>query len=392
MGKRVRCSTLAVHAGELRRKTGHAVAEPIMQTATFSFDSSADVRAYQEEEFKSRFEYGRYGSPTQQALEGKLAAIYGCEDAVVTSSGMAAVVDVLLSHVGCGDELVLTSETYRRTRVFSEHFLARLGVRAVVAPPDAEAVIAAMTRRTRAVFVEMPTNPHLYIPDIPALSVATRKRGIPLIVDPTIAGPFNAEPFAAGADFVILSLTKYLAGHNDVIGGAVLGTRKALLPVRELHGTAGTLLPPIAAYLILRGVKTVGLRMERHNSNALRVARFLEGHPKIRRVYYPVLPSHPHHKVASRLLRGGGGVVSFRLRATLRGAERFLDRLELFRIAPSLGGVESLAELVATMSYWDKTRSQRKALDIPDDLIRLSVGIEDGEDLVADLERALKRV
>jgi cystathionine gamma-synthase len=392
MRRRVRYSTLAVHAGELRRKTGHAVAEPIVQTATFSFESSAEVRTYQEEVYKSRFEYGRYGSPTQQVLEAKLAAIFGSEDAVVTSSGMAAVVDVLLSHVRSGDELVLTSETYRRTRVFSERFLARLGVRAVFAEPQAGAVIAAISRRTRAVFVEIPTNPHLYVPDITVLASETKKRGIPLIVDPTIAGPFNADPFKAGADFVVLSLTKYLAGHNDVIGGAVLGGRKALLPVRELHGTAGTLLPPIAAYLILRGIKTVGLRMERHNSNALAVARFLEDHSKVRRVYYPSLPSHPHHEVAARLLRGCGGVVSFRLRTDLRGSERFMDRLELFRIAPSLGGVESLAELVATMSFWDKSRSQRKALDIPDDLVRLSVGIEDGEDLLADLERALKAV
>jgi cystathionine gamma-synthase len=236
----------------------------------------------------------------------------------------------------------------------------------------------------------MPTNPHLYVPDVAAVAAATRKRGIPLIVDPTIAGPFNVNPFALGADMVILSLTKYVAGHNDVIGGAVLGRRKELLPVREFHGTIGTLLPPIAAYLILRGMKTLALRMQRHNHNALEVARFLEEHPRVRQVYYPGLKSHPHHDVAARLMQGCGGVVSFRLRADLEGSERFLDRLRLFRIAPSLGGVESLAELVATMSYWDKSRRERKVLDIPDDLVRLSVGIEDADDLVADLAYALK--
>lgn len=383
-------STLAVHAGERRAKLGHAVAEPIVQTATFSFETSAEVRAYQEEEEKSRFEYGRYGAPTQQALETKLAALYRSEDAVVTSSGMAAIVDALLSLLSSGDDLVMTSETYRRTRVFSERFLARLGVRTIFAEPRAESIIAAITRRTRAVFVEIPTNPHLYVPDVEAVAAVTMKRRIPLIVDPTIAGPFNVDPLALGADIVTLSLTKYIAGHNDVIGGAVLGRRKDLLPVREFHGTVGTLLPPLAAYLILRGMKTLALRMEQHNRNARCVAQFLDEHPKVRRVYYPGLPSHPHHEVAARLMHGCGGVVSFRLRADLRRSEGFLDRLRLFRIAPSLGGVESLAELVATMSYWDKSRSERKALHIPDDLVRLSVGIEDSDDLIADLEHALK--
>ncbi len=386
----VKESTLTVHAGERRKKLGHAVAEPIVQTATFCFETSAEVRAYQEELIKTRFEYGRYGTPTQQALEAKLAAIHGAEDAVVTSSGMAAVVNTLLSLLKSGDDLVMTSETYRRTRVFSERLLARLGVRAIFAEPTADSVIAALTRRTRAVFLEMPTNPHLYVPDVTAVASATARRGIPLIVDPTIAGPFNADPVALGADILILSLTKYVAGHNDVIGGAVIGRRKDLLPIREFHGTIGTLLPPLAAYLILRGMKTLALRMDRHNQNGLAVARFLEEHPKVRRVYYPGIPSHPHHEIATRLMRGFGGLVSCRLKANLRDSERFLDRLRIFRIAPSLGGVESLAELVATMSFWDKTRAERRALEIPDDLVRLSMGIEDAEDLVADLDQALK--
>lgn len=390
MRKTARPATISVHAGERRAKPGHAVAEPIVQTATFSFENSAEVRSYQEETCKSRFEYGRYGSPTQGALEAKLAALYRTEDAVVTSSGMAAIVDTLLSLLRSGDELVMTSETYRRTRVFSEHFLPRYGIRTVFADAAAESIIKAVTRRTRAVFLELPTNPHLLVPDVAAVSAAVKRRGVTLIVDPTIAGPFNVDPFALGADLVVLSLTKYIAGHNDVIGGAVLGDRMLLQPVRELHGMVGTLLPPLAAYLILRGMKTLALRMEQHNRNALCVARFLEDHPKVRRVYYPALASHPHQEAAARQMRGYGGVVSFRLKADLRGAERFLDRLHLFRIAPSLGGAESLAELVATMSYWDKNRRERKEFDIPDDLIRLSVGIEDADDLVADLAQALK--
>jgi len=385
-------STLSVHGGEKGRKLADALAVPIVQTATFSFETSREVRAYQEETVKTRFEYGRYGAPTQQALEAKLAAIYGTEDALATSSGMAAVTDSFLALLKSGDHLVMTSESYRRTRNFCEHFLTRFGVHLTFAEPVADSIVAAINRRTRAVFIEIPTNPHLYVPDVPRIAVATRKRGIPLVVDPTIAGPFNADPVALGADLVILSLTKYLAGHNDVIGGAVLGRRDLLTPIREYHGTVGTLLPPLAAYLILRGIKTAALRMDRQNRTAETVATFLEQHRGVRQVYYPGLASHPHHEVASRLLRGCGGVVSFRLNSNLKGAERFLDRLRVFRIAPSLGGVESLAELVATMSFWDRTRAQRRELDIPDDLVRLSVGIEDAEDLVADLERALKVV
>jgi len=383
-------STLSVHGGERGRRLADALAMPIVQTATFSFETSRAVRDYQEETVKTRFEYGRYGAPTQQALEAKLAAVYRTEDALVTSSGMASVTDTFLALLKTGDHLVMTSESYRRTRNFCENVLTRFGVRVTFADPVADSIVAALNRGTRAVFVEIPTNPHLYVPDVPRIAAATKKRGIPLIVDPTIAGPFSADPVAMGADLVILSLTKYLAGHNDVIGGAVLGRRDLLTPVREYHGTAGTLLPPLAAYLILRGMKTAALRMERQNQTAERVAAFLEQHRAVRRVYYPRLPSHPHYEIATRLLRGCGGVVSFRLRSNLKGAERFLDRLRVFRIAPSLGGVESLAELVATMSFWDRTRAQRKELDIPDDLVRLSLGIEDADDLVADLEHALK--
>jgi len=383
-------STLSVHGGERGRRLADALAMPIVQTATFSFETSRAVRDYQEETVKTRFEYGRYGAPTQQALEAKLAAVYRTEDALVTSSGMASVTDTFLALLKTGDHLVMTSESYRRTRSFCENVLTRFGVRVTFADPVADSIVAALNRGTRAVFVEIPTNPHLYVPDVPRIAAATKKRGIPLIVDPTIAGPFSADPVAMGADLVILSLTKYLAGHNDVIGGAVLGRRDLLTPVREYHGTAGTLLSPLAAYLILRGMKTAALRMERQNQTAERVAAFLEQHRAVRRVYYPRLPSHPHYEIATRLLRSCGGVVSFRLRSNLKGAERFLDRLRVFRIAPSLGGVESLAELVATMSFWDRTRAQRKELDIPDDLVRLSLGIEDADDLVADLEHALK--
>lgn len=385
-------STLSVHAGEHERKIGDSVATPIFQTATYSFETAEEVRDYHEAPIKSRYEYGRYGSPTQLALEHKLAELFGVEDAVVTSSGMSAITDTLLALLRASDELVMTSECYRRTRAFCEKVLVKFGVRISFVEPNAGAIVRAITRRTKAVFVEIPTNPHLYCPDIPRIAEATRRRGIPLLVDPTIAAPFNSDPFAMGADLVILSLTKYIAGHNDVIGGAVLGSRKAVAPVREIHGTAGTLLPPQSIYLILRGLKTLALRVQKQNHNAETVADFLSGHPNVRQVYYPALPSHPDHDVATRLLKGYGCLVSFRAKTNLAGVERFLDRLELFRIAPSLGGVESLVESVATMSFWDKTKGERLKLGIHDDLVRLSMGIEDVEDLIADLEQAFRAI
>ena len=381
-------STLSVHAGERGRKIGDSVATPIYQTATYCFETSGEVRDYHEASIKTRYEYGRYGSPTQLVLEQKLMELFGAEDALVTSSGMSAITDTLLALLKSGDELIMTSECYRRTRAFCEKVLVKYGVKITFVEPRAEAIIRAISARTRAVFVEIPTNPHLYCPDIPKIAEATRRKGIPLLVDPTIAAPFNCDPFALGADLVILSLTKYLAGHNDVIGGAVLGARKRLAPVREIHGTAGTLLPPQSIYLILRGMKTLALRVQKQNHNAETIADFLSGHPQVRHVYYPGLPSHPDHDVATRLLKGYGCLVSFRARSDLKGVERFLDRLELFRIAPSLGGVESLIESVTTMSFWDKTKSERLKLGIHDDLVRLSLGIEDSEDLVEDLARA----
>jgi cystathionine gamma-synthase len=385
-------STAAVHAGEWEAKIGDSVATPIFQTATYAFRTSREVRAYHEAKIKTRYEYGRYGSPTQLALEKKLAEIFGSEDALVTSSGMSAIADVLLALLRSGDHLVMTSECYRRTRAFCEKVLVKYGVRITFANPDAASITAAITRRTKAVFVEIPTNPHLYVPDIPRIAAATRRKRIPLIVDPTIAGPFQCDPFALGADIVLLSLTKYLAGHNDVIGGGVLGSRAALGPIREVHGTAGTLLPPQSIYLILRGMKTVALRVERQNQNAQQIADYLERHPKTREVYYPGLASHPHHKVAVRIMKGFGCIVSFRMKGNLAKVERFLDNLRLFRIAPSLGGVESLIESVVTMSFWDKTKAERAKLGIPDDLVRVSAGIEDIDDLIGDLEQAFGRI
>lgn len=385
-------STLAVHAGETGPKIGHSLTVPIFQTATYAFDTSREVRAYHESDIKSRFEYGRYGSPTQLALEQKLAQIHGVEDCLITASGMAAISVTLLSMLSPGDHLVLTSECYRQTRVFCEKVLQRYGVKVTFAASNAPAIIKAITPRTKMVFLEVPTNPHLYVVDVPLVAAVTRRKRIPLVVDSTIVGPFNFDPFACGADLVVLSLTKYFAGHNDVIAGAVLGSRNRVKPVRDLHGTMGALIAPQAAYLVIRGIKTLALRLERQTRTAERLAAWLEAHPKVRKVYYPRLASHPHHDIAARLFKGCGGVISFRLKGDLGQVEAFLDHLKIFQIAASLGGAESFAESLVTMSFWSKTHAERKKIDIPDDLVRLSCGIEDPEDLIADLAEAFRVV
>ncbi len=391
MSSRRRPSTLAVHAGELGRKIHHSITTPIFQSATFTFDRAADVRAYHEAKVKDRYEYGRYGSPTQLTLEKKLAELYGAEEALASASGMSALASTFLALLAPGDHVVLTSECYRRTRVMAEKLLARAGIRSTFGGTTAESLLKAVTPRTRMIFVEMPTNPHLHVPDLPKIAAVARRKRILLVVDATIAGPFNIDPFALGADLVVLSLTKYLAGHNDVIAGAVLGPRRLLEAVRDLHGTLGSLLPPHSAWLVIRGMKTVSLRLARQTENAERIAFFLAGHKRVKEVFHPRLPSHPDHEIAKRLLKGCGSLVSFRLRGSLASVEAFLDRLKVFQIAASLGGVESFAESIVTMSHWSLKRRERARIGMTDDLVRLSCGIEDPEDLIADLARALAK-
>lgn len=390
-------STQAVHAGEPRQNPYGSVTTPIVQTSTYAFPNTDALESFMAERMfwdkPLHQEYGRYGNPTVRAAEEKLAALDEGNDAVLLSSGMAAVTLTLLILLRPGDHLVITADAYRRTRTFCNTFLKRWGVDVSVVPPgDYAAIEAAIGPTTRYIFSETPTNPFLYVLDLERLVDIARRHNVRTIIDSTFATPYNLKPLAYGVDLVIHSVTKYLAGHNDLLAGVVVGRGDLTVPLREAQAMFGAVVDPSAAYLILRGLKTLALRVERQNASALAIARFLEEHPKVRRVWYPGLPSHPHHDIARRYMRGFGGVVSFEIDGTDEETRRFVDALRIPRIAPSLGGVESLVEQPAIMSYYEMDPEDRLALGITDQLVRLSVGIEDTEDLIADLEQALERI
>jgi cystathionine gamma-synthase len=385
-------STRAVHGGERQVRESDALSVPIYQTATYVFTSSAEVRRYQEGRL-IRDEYGRYGNPTGRAVERKLAELEGGEDTVLFASGMCAATTLFLALLPQGSHLVVTSDCYRRTRQFIRQYLTKLGVETtVIEPADVQKLAEALRPETRLFFTESPTNPYLRVIDVAEAARVCRQRGVQVVIDSTFASPVNQRALAQGADLVIHSATKYLGGHNDLLAGCAVGAHAAVAPLRDAVGVLGGVLDPHTAWLLLRGLKTLALRMDRHNENGLRVARWLEEHPKVRRVFYPGLPSHPDHAIAARTMRGFGGVVTFELDADFDATERFIDGLRIPYLGPSLGGVESLVEMPATMSYWDLSRDERYALGITDSLVRLSLGVEDGDDLVADLSQALARV
>jgi len=382
-------STRAVHAGEAREKAGNAVTTPIFQTATYAFRDTHELIEYMEGNIE-REEYGRYGNPTQRVVERKLAALDGGEAALLFSTGMCAITTTLLAMLGKGSHLVLTEDGYRRTRQFCRTLLQRLGIEyTFVETGNYAALEAAIRPTTRLIFSESPTNPHLRVMDLEKLVDIGRKQNVKIAIDSTFATPYNQRPLDFGVDLVLHSATKYLGGHNDLLAGLVVGARGMVSAIRDLQAMLGGIADPHTAYLLLRGVKTLGIRVRKQNENGMAVARFLEGHPRIRRVYYPGLSSHPDYKVACEQMKGFGGVVSFEIEGDLQMASAFVDRLCIPYIAPSLGGVETLIEQPALMSYYEMAPEDRAALGISDQLIRLSLGVEDAEDLIADFDQAL---
>jgi len=382
-------STTAVHAGEAREKAGNAVTTAIFQTATYAFRDSHELTEYMEGNIE-REEYGRYGNPTQRAVEAKLAALDGGETALLFSTGMCAITTTLLAMLGRGSHLVLTADGYRRTRQFCRTMLHRLGIDCTfVETGDYHALEAAIRPTTRLIFSESPTNPHLRILDLERLVDIGRQHNVKIAIDSTFATPFNQRPLDFGIDLVLHSATKYLGGHNDLMAGVVVGSRGLISAIRDMQAMLGGITDPHTAYLLLRGLKTLGIRLRKQNENGMTVARFLEGHPRVRRVYYPGLSSHPDYKVACEQMRGFGGVVSFEIDGDLKTTSTFIDRLHIPFIAPSLGGVETLIEQPALMSYFEMTSEDRAAIGITDALVRMSLGVEDVDDLIGDLNQAL---
>lgn len=387
-------STEAVHAGEKRFRAHHSLTVPIVQTAVYTFADTEALVAYSEEHMfwdePEREEYGRYGNPTVRAVEAKLAALEHGADALLVSSGMAAVTTVLLALLRSGQHFILADNCYHSTLTFSRDYLSRFGVECTLVPPgDYAAIAAAIRPTTKLILAESPTNPFMRCIDFAQLAAIGREHGVTTVVDTTFATPCNVRPLEYGIDLVVHSVTKYLGGHNDLMAGAVVGNGSAVTPMRSLQALLGNIVAPQTAYLILRGMKTLALRVARQNASGLAVARFLESQPNVRRVWYPGLASHPDHAIAAATMCGFGGVVSFEIDGDAARAYRFIDALRIPTIGPSLGGVESMVSPLAIMGYANVPPEERESLGIRDELVRLCLGIEETQDLIDDLARAL---
>jgi cystathionine beta-lyase len=371
--------TLCIHAGQEPDRTTGAVMAPIVLATTFAQDGPGAHRGY---------DYSRAGNPTRTALEECLAALEGAKHAVAFGSGCAATTAVLLTLKN-GDHVLVGDDVYGGTFRIFDKVLAQFGIEATFLDmTDPERVRAALRPTTRLVWLETPSNPMLKIFDIAAIAEVARARGIPLAVDSTFATPMLQQPLALGATMVVHSTTKYLNGHSDVVGGAVMTSDDALADrLHFLQKAVGGVPSPFDCYLVLRGIKTLAVRMKRHVESATRVAEWLSSQPRVVRVRYPGLPSHEGRALAERQMKGPGGMISFELRGSLAHATAFLKALRVFACAESLGGVESLAEHPALMTHASLTPEARRVLGIDDGLLRLSVGLEGVSDLIEDLAR-----
>lgn len=385
-------STTAVHGGEPRVRPERSITAPLVMSSTYPFEHTQELVDFMSGKIERPEEYGRYGNPTVAAAEAKLAALEGADDAVLMSSGMAAITSTLWAMLRSGQHVLFTADVYRKTRVFASSMLQKFGVQTTLVEPDVDAIAAAIRPETKIIFTEMPTNPYLRLVDLEPLVALAKSKRIKTIVDATFATPCNMRALELGVDLVMHSTTKYLGGHNDLLGGVVLGKAPIVAAIREHMGTLGPLCDPHNAYLLLRGLKTLGLRMRCHNENALALARWIEAQPQVRQVWYPMLESHPDHALAKKYLRGGSGVITFELEGGIEAGTRLVDATRIPKIAPSLGGVESLIEQPALMSFFELTPEQRADIGIREGLIRMSVGIEDLEDLQGDLARAFEQV
>ena len=390
-------STNAVHGGAEREKGFHSMTTPIVQSATYAFANTAklieflDGKVYGGE--LDREEYARYGNPSTWSLEARIAQLEGADDAVFYPSGMSAVTSLFLTVLRPDTHIIMTDDCYRRTRQFCQTTLKKFGVETtIVAMGDYDALEAAIKpRKTRFIFTETPTNPYLRVADLRRLVELAKQRRVMTLLDTTFATPVNLKPLEYGIDFVMHSATKYFGGHNDVLGGVIAGGAGRIKALKDARGIFGNVIDPHQAFLLERGLKTLALRVRHQNESAMRIAQFLEKHPKIERVYYPGLPSHPDHEIAAAQMQGFGGVVSFEVAGDIQATSDFIDRLRIPYIAPSLGGTESLIEQPAYFSYYDLSSEERLALGIKDNLVRFALGIEDAEDIIADLAASLEK-
>jgi len=380
--------TNAVHAGEGNKHgVGIGVGTPIARTSTFTFSSTAEMKLWAEGKSKA-YIYTRYGNPTLAIAQGKIAALEGAEAAVVTASGMAAISSALLGALKCGDELISTAQLYGGTYRLMRDVFSDLGIKVHHVGTDLAGIENLVNSRTRVLYVESPTNPTVRLVDIEKAAQFAKKHKLISIIDNTFATPVLQQPIKLGYDMVVHSATKALAGHSDVIAGVAVGNRKWMERVQHMVIYLGGSMDPEAAYLLNRGIKTLGLRVQKQCENAMAVAKFLEKQPKVARVFYPGLPSHPDHKLAKRQMRGFGSMLAFDLKGGLPAARRVCDRVRLFLLAASLGGVESLVVLPAYTSHYNMSEEELARGGVTPGMVRVSIGIEDAEDLIADLQQA----
>jgi cystathionine gamma-lyase len=375
-------STRAIHAGQDADPATGATVVPIYATSTYTQAAPGQHKGY---------EYSRSGNPTRTALETALAALEEGERGLAFASGLAATTAVFAGLLRPGDEVAASADLYGGTFRLLDKVFKPWGLTArYTDDPSSAGFESIITPKTKLVWIETPTNPLLQILDIAAVAQLAHKRGAKLAVDNTFASPYLQQPIKLGADLVVHSTTKYLGGHSDVVGGAIVGPKELLEPIKFYQNAAGGVPGPFDSYLVLRGLKTLAVRMDRHSENAADLAVWLTKHPGVAKVYYPGLPDHPGHSVAARQMRSFGGMISMKLRGGIPAARSFMTRTKLFSLAESLGGVESLLCHPTTMTHASIPKEVREARGVDDGLLRLSVGIEDVADLRSDLERALE--
>lgn len=380
----LRFGTLAVHAGQEPDPTTGAVMPPVYQTSTYVQEALGKPRR--------GYEYARVQNPTREALEANIAALEGGRHGIAFASGLAAI-EAIVKRLSAGDHIVYEENVYGGTHRMFAQVLSRFSLEfTAVDTRDPEAVRRAIRPNTRLILLETPTNPMMRLTDLRAVAGIAREAGVLLAVDNTFATPYNQRPLELGADIVVHSTTKYLNGHSDVVGGIVVtNDDQVAADLRFLQKATGAIPGPWDCWLVLRGTKTLHLRMEAHNRNGQQIAEFLERHPKVERVYYPGLPSHPQHELARRQMRGFTGMISIEL-GSLERARKLVEGTRIFALGESLGGVESLIGHPAIMTHASVPRERREAMGITDGLVRLSVGVEDVNDLIEDLDQALARI
>jgi methionine-gamma-lyase len=381
-------ATEAIHAGESKFHRAGPVAPEIVRSSTFTFSSTAEMKRWAEGK-SSAYIYTRYGNPTLAIAEAKIAALEGAEAAVVAASGMAAISSALLATLSAGDEVISTAQLYGGTYRLMRDLFPRMGIRVRHVEADLAGIEDLVTTQTRVLYVETPTNPSLRLVDLRRAIAFARHFNLVSIVDNTFASPILQKPLALGFDMTVHSATKYLGGHSDLLAGAVAGSEHWIKRVRENIIYLGGCMDPAGAYLLIRGIKTLGVRVARQCQTAMAVAKFLERHPKVARVHYPGLASHPDHKLARRQMTGFGAMLSFDLRGGIAAARRFCDRVRLFYLAASLGGVESLVILPIYTSHYNMSKAELERAGVEPGTVRVSIGLEDPADLIEDLRQAL---